>query len=98
MTHQVSFHRLAKLELDEAANYYELQSPNLGLEFLDEVERCIRAVIESPESAPVLTGFVRRRLMRRFPYGVLYSIKPTRIRVLAVTHLKRRPMYWVGRR
>jgi hypothetical protein len=33
----------------------------------------------------------------RFPYAVLYSIKPDRIRVLAVMNQKRRPMYWVGR-
>ena len=29
--------------------------------------------------------------------GILYKIKPTGIRVLAVMNLRRRPTYWVGR-
>lgn len=40
---------------------------------------------------------VRRRLVRRFPYGVLYGIGAESIRVLAVMHSRRRPMYWVDR-
>ena len=35
--------------------------------------------------------------VRRFPYAVLYSIRPGWIRVLAVMNRKRRPTYWVGR-
>ena len=45
----------------------------------------------------VLVGAVRRRLLRRFPYALLYKIKPDGIRVLAVMNLKRRPTYWIGR-
>ncbi len=32
-----------------------------------------------------------------FPYALLYKIKPSGIRILAVMNLKRRPTYWVGR-
>lgn len=97
MTRTVSFHRLARQELEEATRYYAAVSPSLGPEFLKEMEHCIRSILDYPEAAPVLAGPVRRQLARRFPYAVLYSIKPTRIRVLAVMNLKRRPMYWVGR-
>jgi plasmid stabilization system protein ParE len=98
VTRQVSFHRLALQELNEAARYYGLESPDLGVEFLTEIERCTRSTLDSPESAPILIGSVRRRLAHRFPYAVLYTIKPSRIRILAIMHLKRRPMYWAGRR
>jgi hypothetical protein len=37
---RVSYHRLARRELNEAAQYYESESPGLGVTFLDEVERC----------------------------------------------------------
>jgi hypothetical protein len=33
------FHRLADRELNEAAQYYELESPGLGSSFLKEVDR-----------------------------------------------------------
>lgn len=94
---RVSYHRLARLELNEAAHYYNAESPGLGSAFLDEVERCMHAIVQFPASGPVILGAVRRRLVLRFPYAVLYSIKPDRIRVLAVMNQKRRPMYWIGR-
>ena len=91
------FHRLAELELNEAIEYYELERPGLGAAFLNEVERCIRSISEHPEAGPIIRGDVRRRLLRRFPYGLLCSVKPNSIRILAVMNLKRRPSYWVGR-
>ena len=94
---RVSFHRLARREFNEAAQFYDLESPGLGSAFLNEVERSTRAILEHPEAGQLIIGAVRRRLVRRFPYAILYAIKPNRIRVLAVMNLKRRPMYWVGR-
>ena len=69
----------------------------LGSRFLEEAERCLSTIVEYPESAPVLQGDIRRQLMRSFPYGLLYTIKPDFIRVLAVMNLHRRPLYWIGR-
>ena len=97
MSATVSFHRLAERELTEAAQYYDSERPGLGAAFLNEIQRCIRSILDSPEAAPIVAGSVRRRLARRFPYAVLYSVKPAEIRILAIMHLKRRPMYWVGR-
>ena len=94
---RVSFHRLAERELNEAASYYEGQKAGLGARFLAEVDRCIELLVEHPEAGPVNLGPVRRRLVRRFPYGVLYTVKPEGVRILAVMNLKRRPLYWVGR-
>jgi len=91
------FHKLAELELNEAAQFYEQETPGLGHAFLNEVERCLQFTSEHPEAGPVVRGQVRRRLLRRFPYALLYSIKPQGIRILAVMNLKRRPNYWVGR-
>lgn len=97
MSADVSFHRLAERELNEAAQYYELERPGLGSAFLSEVQRCLRAISEHPGAGRALVGKVRRRLLRRFPYSLLYTLKPDAIRVLAVMNLKRRPSYWVGR-
>jgi len=91
------FHRLADRELNEAAQYYDLEKPGLGSSFLREVDRCLRAIEKHPEAGLILRGSVRRRLLRRFPYALLYTVKPDSIRILAVMNLKRRPTYWVGR-
>jgi len=94
---QASFHDLADRELNEAARYYELETPGLGLAFINEVERCVLAISQHPEAGAAVHGSVRRRLLQRFPYALLYSVKVDGIRILAVMNMKRRPTYWVGR-
>src|SRR3989338_6574619 len=91
------FHRLADRELNEAAQYYDLEDPGLGSSFLEEVDRCVQSIEDHPEAGMILRGSVSRRLLQRFPYALLYKIKPDGIRILAVMNLKRRPTYWVGR-
>ena len=98
MTRQVRFHPAAELELHETADFYDLESPGLGDDFLDDLERALAQLIEFPESAAPALGNVRKHLLRRFSYALLYSVQDEGIRVLAVAHLRRRPFYWRGRR
>jgi plasmid stabilization system protein ParE len=93
---RISFNPLAERELNDAAQYYDLESPGLGEAFLAEVERSCHAVAEYPEAGPVVLGTIRR-LLRHFPYALLYSFHTDTGRILAVMNLKRRPAYWVGR-
>lgn len=98
MTRRSSFHPLAEQELNEAASYYNTVSPGLGTTFLDEVERAVKQILEHPEAAPQVNRVVRRKLVRRFPYSVMYSIQTDTIRILAIANQKRRPFYWRGRK
>jgi hypothetical protein len=43
---QISFNPLAERELNEAAQYYEVESPDLGAAFLTEVERACALLTE----------------------------------------------------
>lgn len=95
---EVSFHEMAEQELNEAASYYDAQNRGLGRAFLDEIERAIRRILDYPEAAPLLNRVVRHKLIRRFPYGIMYSVHPEGIRILAIANHKRRPLYWRGRR
>ena len=98
MTRPFIFHRLAELELNEAAGYYEREQPGLGSAFLRAIEQCLAKIGEYPESGRLVLGDVRRRLVRQFPYAVLYRITPDALRILACMHLSRRPFYWADRR
>lgn len=93
----VSFNPLAARELYDAAQYYDLESEGLGLAFIAEVQRNLQLIHEHPEVGQIVRGTVRRSLLRRFPYALLYSRQADTIRILAVMNLKRRPSYWVGR-
>lgn len=93
----VSFNALAERELNEAAQFYETEQAGLGAPFLQDVRRCVDAVVANPHAGPIVLQAIRRRLCQRFPYGLLYTITDGEIRVLAVMNLRRRPGYWVGR-
>ncbi|MGH9236930.1 MAG: type II toxin-antitoxin system RelE/ParE family toxin [Vicinamibacterales bacterium] len=94
---RVSFNLLAERELNETAQYYERESSGLGAAFLAEIEHTCAQITEYPEAAPAVLGAIRRRLLRRFPYAVLYRLHGDSIRILAVMNLKRRPAYWIDR-
>ncbi|MBI3582575.1 MAG: type II toxin-antitoxin system RelE/ParE family toxin [Nitrospinae bacterium] len=94
----VSFHEDAEDELNDAADFYNLESPGLGMSFLDDIYTIIEDITMFPEAGPLLKGRVRRRVLRKFPYTVIYSLRETEIRILAVAHQKRRPFYWHERR
>jgi plasmid stabilization system protein ParE len=84
----------AELEMVDGAEYYESQAAKLGANFLAAVELAITDIAAHPDRWPVVRGAIRRRLVRRFPYGVLYRDDPDEIVVLAVMHLRRHPGYW----
>ena len=97
MITSVSIHEVADIELKEAARYYESKVDGLGFAFLDEVERVANLIRDNPESAPRIYKVVRRKILRGFPYSIMYSIVDDSIRILAIANQKRRPFYWRDR-
>ena len=97
MSRHVVFQALADLELNAAAQYYERESRGLGTAFLTEVQRCSDSILDHPNIGVLVRGDVRRRLVTRFPYALLYRVTSQQVRILAVMNLRRRPFYWVGR-
>ena len=88
---------LAQRELNEAVAWYNEQAAGSGQEFLDELDRVVRRAVTFPMSCPEIEPGVRRCLLARFPYGLIYGVDRETIVVIAVSHLHRKPRYWVGR-
>ncbi|MGQ3685500.1 MAG: type II toxin-antitoxin system RelE/ParE family toxin [Candidatus Loosdrechtia sp.] len=91
------FHPDAEIELSESIQYYEDVEPGLCQDFAVEVYSAVQRAIAYPRAWMVLEGDVRRALVRRFPYGVLYSEEDDGILIVAVMHLHRAPGFWKGR-
>jgi plasmid stabilization system protein ParE len=98
MSRSLRFDAAAERELNEAVDFYDLESPGLGDVFLAEVEHALAQVATFPEAAEPLRDGVRRRLLHTFPYALLYSLRTDAVRILAVAHQRRRPFYWENRR
>lgn len=92
------FHPDAETELVEAAIYYANVRPGLGESFISEMERATELIAGRPEIGVLVADQnIRRISVRRFPYSLIYRVLSDRIRVLAISHHKRQPRYWLGR-
>lgn len=94
---QLSIHHLAELELDESAEYYSESKPGLGKEFLDTVDAAMAEILENPYAYELLAESQRRKVIRRFPFSIYYTIYHETIRILSIAHQSRSSHYWKDR-
>jgi len=98
----VRLSREADRELTQAAKWYESRQTGLAARLLDEFDAVSSSVAKAPRSFPRLLGLpidleIRRALLRRFPYALVFYEMTKEVRVLAVAHTSRRPGYWLSR-
>jgi plasmid stabilization system protein ParE len=93
----VTFHEAAFSELERAVEFYNDESAGLGDALAAEVQSVVARIAENPDAGFLVRRAVRRRLLPRFRYSVLYSASDGRLRVLAIMHHGRDPDYWTER-
>jgi len=93
----VRFLEVAQRELDEAVIYYNSQTPGLGDALLLEAIAAIDRIRRFPRAWHPLGERMRRCLLRRFPYGLIYHEELGDILIVAMAHLHRQPEYWRDR-
>jgi plasmid stabilization system protein ParE len=94
--------REAELESAEAAAWYDDRQAGLGDEFLSEIADAIAKIGSDPRSFSRLESYrgryeVRRCVLHRFPYLIVFACRPDETLVVAVAHARRRPLYWLER-
>jgi hypothetical protein len=92
----------AELESAEAAVWYEDREEGLGEEFLLEVADAIDKIRNNPQIFSRLESYggvheVRRCVLKRFPYLIVFACRPDVTLVIAIAHVRRRPLYWLER-
>jgi plasmid stabilization system protein ParE len=96
---RIDYHPAIAVELEEIREHYEACSPGLGSDFVDEFERQILTISAMPTRWMVASGEIRRSLMKRFPYVILFRIVGTdSIRVTVVKHERLHPAFGLFRR
>ena len=99
MTRRIRTSEPASDEFSEAVRWYEARRSGLGSEFFDAVAATLSLIETNPEIGTTIStdGQTRRALVARFPYQVVYRLRPTETVIAAIAHLKRRPGYWKDR-
>lgn len=92
----ISFHVDAEIELNEAIDFYS-ESSETAEDFIHEVYQATQRIKDFPKAWPLRRDGIRRTLLNRYPYAILYSLNGDRIFIWAVMHLHRHPDYWQSR-
>jgi plasmid stabilization system protein ParE len=88
---------IARREYDEAKEFYETEQPGLGSQFKEQIRHSLLRIQQYPQAWPPERKEIRRYIVHKFPYKILYSVQDDKIVVLAFAHLHRQPDYWADR-
>ena len=69
------FHPEAQAELQEALEFYQDRGLSLGEDFAFQVFAAVQRMIAHPVAWPIVDDPVRRCLVNRFPYAILYTVE-----------------------
>ena len=94
---EIALHERADEEFKAAITFYESRQPGLGDAFFERVSEAFELILAQPLAGQILSDAFRRRLVRQFPYSIVYRIESDRVFVLAVANWSRRPDYWRSR-
>ena len=92
------FTQTARAELVEAQDWYENKVPGLGLRFRAAVHAAVERINSNPLQFRVVHKNIRRALLPRFPYALMFVIEPDdSVTVIACFHGSRDPSQWQRR-
>lgn len=99
MSLPLSFNARVSKDLEEALAFYQDEGgPGLADRFFNQWMNRIDQVRINPEQFPFFDQGIRRVNLERFPYHLLYRIKPAGIRIFVIRHDKRNPTFGLRRR
>lgn len=94
---RITFHPEAEVEFNEAVLWYSKQSIGLDTEFVRCIDEAISRINRNPDSFPPTYKKLRKAVVKKFPFIILYESLKDEIRVMAVFHTRRNPKNWQKR-
>lgn len=95
---QLCFRPEVRLDILEAREWYDDRAAGLGAEFVRAVDTMTSSIHRFPNGFPKVHGVVRKAVLRRFPYALLYIVdsEEAQITIFACFHHRRDPTDWKG--
>lgn len=78
-------------DLTDAASWYETQKNDLGLEFINEVEKVFLTIKLNPFIFQIQRSIIRHGYVNRFPYIIIYEVEKIKVVVYAVIRAEQKP-------
>jgi toxin ParE1/3/4 len=94
----IDLHPAAVKEARTAYRWYLRRSATAAARFQAAFEAALEQIARLPNRWPAYLHGTRYRLLRRFPFIVVYRKQRDRLQVVAVAHGRFRPAYWKRRK
>lgn len=91
------FHPGAAREYEKAYAWYFARNPQTAAGFAQAVSRAVHSIDESPHRWPLYGKRYRYYMLKRYPYLIVYRVRPNDVKIIAVAHSRRKPGYWKRR-
>ena len=94
---KIRFLPAAEAEFLKEIEYYSNVREGLGIRFQLSVMAAVSKAAENPSGGAPSRKSTRSRLVKGFPFSVVYRASDVEFLVVAVGHHRRQPEYWLPR-
>jgi toxin ParE1/3/4 len=77
--------------------YYSNAREGLGVRFAAAVAVAVQKAAANPEGGASSHKGTRRRIVKGFPFSIVYRVSDVELLIVAVAPHRRQPEYWSGR-
>jgi len=93
MSYNVIVSEIARMDIEDATEWYATKQKGLGQKFLYSIKDCLKLLVINPLAYSKVYQEIRRVLARKFPYALFYKIDKQEklVTVYAVLHTSRNP-------
>jgi len=84
-------------DVEDAQLWYDGRELGIGDAFRGEVDATVKLISERPEMFAIAFARMRRAILKKFPYFLLYEVFPDIVIVFGVIHGARDPLEWMKR-
>jgi len=81
----------AEKDISTSTEYYEEQQKGLGKRFFNAVLKAFGLIQKNPKAYPLTDNNLRKHVMKKFPFVILYFVGEVVVQIIAVFHTSRNP-------
>jgi plasmid stabilization system protein ParE len=90
----IRFDLRARAEYRQVVEFYKGEGVLIAREFATETRAALDLIASLPQGSSADEEGIRKKVLRKFPYTIVYTLTDDLIEVIAFAHERRKPDYW----
>ena len=95
--YKLRINHFAQEDIQQTIDFNDITQSGLGEEFWLELKQKLLVIEQNPKQFPEITDFIKKAVLKRFPFNVFFVEKDNIINVFAVIHFSRSSKVWENR-